>query len=99
MNLEQYKINGVALGNLTTDKGEFSPKFYKILEIAKGKRAVFYSNFVKSGVAEFQKFLDNQEIKYLYLDIGLSIDEKNQILHLSEILLYSYYYILVIPKE
>lgn len=81
MNIDEYKINGVVIGNLTTDKGKFSPKFHKILEVAKGKRAVFYSNFVKSGIAEFQKFLDNEGITYLYLDSGLHIDEKNRILH------------------
>lgn len=76
---EEYLTNGVYIGNLS-DNQDFSPKFYEILKISKNKRAVFYSNSLESGIFLFRKFLDHNKIKYEYLDIGVSADQKNKIL-------------------
>jgi hypothetical protein len=48
--------------------------------LAKGKRAVFYSNSTTSGLDYFKDFLDYMDEPYLLFDIGLSLLEKKSIL-------------------
>jgi hypothetical protein len=74
-----YLKHGVAIGNLSHNK-EFSPKFHKILKAAHGKRAAFYSSFLKSGILLFKKFLEINKINHLYLDVDLTSEEKDNIL-------------------
>jgi hypothetical protein len=82
INMETYLNNGIVVGNLRDPKtNEFSNKFYEILKIAKGKRAVFYSNFTFNGILLFKEFLESQKINYLYLDTGLALKEKLSILN------------------
>lgn len=80
IDLETYKTNGVVIGNLSDNNNNFSPKFYQILKTAKGKRAVFYSSFTKNGICLFKKFLESQGIKYLFLDSGITNEEKLNII-------------------
>lgn len=79
INIKEYLNKGTSIGNLNNGK-EFSPKFYKILEISSGKRTVIYSSFLNNGINQFRDFLDNYKISYLYLDVDASNDEKNKIL-------------------
>ena len=81
LDLESYLTNGIYIGNLHDPKSnEFSPKFQEIYKIAKGKRAVFYSNSTTSGLDYFAHFLDYVEEPYLFFDIGLSLLEKTSML-------------------
>lgn len=80
IDLETYKNNGVIIGNLSDNNNNFSPKFFQILKTAKGKRAVFYSSFTKNGICLFKKFLESEGIKYLFLDSGVTNEEKNNAL-------------------
>lgn len=81
IDMETYLSNGIVVGNLSTPKTDkYSNKFYEILKVANGKRAVFYSNFTFNGILLFKEFLESQKVKYLYLDIGLSLKDKLSIL-------------------
>lgn len=81
IDMETYLNNGIVIGNLSDPKtNQFSKKFYEILKIAKGKRAVFYSNFTFNGILTFKEFLEKEKINYLYLDTSLSLKEKLSIL-------------------
>lgn len=84
IDIEIYLTNGVIIGNLSDDKGYFSPKFCEILKESKGKRAVFYSNFTVNGILLFKDFLESKKEKYLYLDKGISNKSKNDILSTFE---------------
>ncbi len=77
---KDYVEKGLIIGNLSEEEGNYCPKFKKVLGIARGKRAVFYSSFTKSGILLFKKFLDHNKIDYLYLDTGVSDSLKNVIL-------------------
>lgn len=77
LDLNTYKDNGRIVGNLSytipfTKKVVYSPKFHEILKVAKGKKAVFYSNFDKTGICLFKEFLDSQNVGYVYYDSGAS---------------------------
>lgn len=81
LDLESYLTNGIYIGNLHDPKSnEFSPKFQEIYKIAKGKRAVFYSNSTTSGLDYFKHFLDSVDEPYMFFDIGLSLAEKTSML-------------------
>lgn len=80
IDIDTYKNNGVIIGNLSDPKGSFSPKFYQILKTSKGKRAVFYSSYTKNGICLFKKFLESEGINYLFLDSGITNEEKISIL-------------------
>lgn len=81
INIDEYVNKGVFIGNLNNND-EFSPKFYKILSKSKGKKAVFYSSSLGSGINQFKKFLNFHKIDYLYLDINITNIQKNKILEL-----------------
>lgn len=80
LNMDVYKNNGILIGNLSSSKDEYSPKFHEILQTAKGKRAVFYSSFTNNGICKFREFLKSKNIKHLYLDSGISNDTKTAVL-------------------
>ncbi len=81
LNMDIYLDHGIYIGNLQDQKTkEFSPKFHEIYKIAKGKRAVFYSNSVASGIVYFQDFLNSKNEIYLYFDINLTLQEKTVML-------------------
>jgi len=80
INYEDYVDKGVIIGNLKNPNGGFSPKFKKILDVAMGKRAVFYSSFTTSGINIFKEFLNLSKIQYIYLDAGLTKEAKNEVL-------------------
>ena len=51
-----------------------------MLKIAKGKRAVFYSSSMEAGSKLFMLFLQDQEIEYIFLDNGITVQKMNSIL-------------------
>lgn len=75
-----YIEKGLIIGNLSNEDGNYCPKFKEILKISQGKRAVFYSSFVKSGILLFKDFLEYNGVEYIYLDTCLSDSLKNTIL-------------------
>lgn len=68
------------IGNLS-DSGNFSNKIMDMVEIAEGKRAVFYSKSYSSGSKILMEYLDRINIPYLYLDKNIPIEKINEILH------------------
>jgi hypothetical protein len=81
IDLKTYLEHGTAIGNLSDDTGMYSPKFFAILEKAKGKRAVFYSRFVDNGSALFVDFLKSQGHAPHYISKGLSQAAKSEMLN------------------
>jgi hypothetical protein len=79
LDYEDYVAHGLSIGNVYEEK-DYSPKFVKILEISKGKRAVFYSSYLENGILSFANFLSDKGIEYLYLDTGISNERKQEIL-------------------
>jgi SNF2 family DNA or RNA helicase len=75
LDYETYFTKGVLIGNLHNVFGKYCKKFYEILEIARGKRAVFYSSSMHSGSSLFMSFLDDNDIKYLFLDNNISLSK------------------------
>ncbi len=75
---ETYYNRGVFIGNL--DDKKFCDKFYDILDIAKGKRAVFYSSSLKAGSSLFMSFLEDKGISYIFLDNKITLKQMNSIL-------------------
>lgn len=81
LNIDQYKNNGVAIGNFKDQQNnKYSPKFEKIYEKAKGKRAVFYSSFVENGILIFKEFLESKGEKPMYFSLDITDTVKNEIL-------------------
>lgn len=81
LDLDTFKKIGLSIGNLNNpETGEFSEKFYRILDVAYNKRAVFYSSFTKNGILKFRDFLDYMKVGYLYMDNKLTLVQKNVIL-------------------
>jgi len=80
LDLKTYIEKGIIIGNLK-DNLDYSPKFYKVLKIAEGKRAVIYSSFTDNGILLFKEFLEKKSVKYLYLDSNISDNKKNNILN------------------
>jgi hypothetical protein len=79
VDLESYINNGIMIGNVSDGK-TFSPKFEEILKVADGKRAVFYSNKLESGLNNFKKFLKHNDKQFLYLDKNMDDAEKTSML-------------------
>jgi hypothetical protein len=83
IDLATYIERGLAIGNFANKDGDVrqhSPKFIEMLKIARGKRAVFYSNFTKNGIDALKDFFDSEKESYEYLDIGMSGESKKDIL-------------------
>ena len=81
MDMDIYLTAGVAIGNLKNKySGRHCDKFRRILAMAKGKRAVFYSNFTTNGILLLREFFSEQGVDFAYLDAGISSDAKNLML-------------------
>lgn len=79
LNIDDYLKKGVLIGNLPSDN-DYPKKFYEILKIAMGKRAVFYSTSIVGGMKLFKNFLNSMKQKYLFLDDNIDSNEKVKIL-------------------
>jgi hypothetical protein len=81
VNIEEYITYGVAIGNLSnTETREFSPKFHRILETARGTKAVFYSSFTTNGILLFKQFLEENDQECVYMSDTITQVAKNRIL-------------------
>lgn len=79
LNSREYLKKGALIGNL--EENDFPKKFYNILNMSKGKRAVFYSGSYNSGLKLFAHFLKNMGEKYIILEENMTSNEKFEILN------------------
>jgi hypothetical protein len=82
LNLTTYLNNGCVIGNLKSSDGSHCAKFHRILETARGARAVFYSQFTAKGSTLFAEFLTENKCSFLFLRDGAPKDEKLDILEM-----------------
>jgi hypothetical protein len=81
VNVDEYLTFGVTIGNLSNPQTrEYSPKFRKILDVARNKKAVFYSSFEANGILLFKAFLAENGRACMYMSDTISRNAKNQIL-------------------
>lgn len=79
ISIEEYINKGVFIGNLNNGN-IFSEKYYKILEISKGKKTVIYSSSLNNGINQIKQFFEFYKINYLYLDVGMNNYTINKII-------------------
>jgi hypothetical protein len=63
-----------------TDVSAVPLKFSSMLLRCRGRRAVFYSQSMPSGMRLFMDYLDSENVKYLFLAANLSSDDKMAVL-------------------